>query len=111
MDELARADKRITMRERVRTIDYLAWLADQANQAAAWLGEHALESEADKAELAAVHLLAVVALLERPFRPQLPPARWSPAQQGDPGSSDGPQTAQEPARGAYPQVRGPQRQM
>lgn len=69
-------DSRLSVRERVRSADYLAWLAAEANKAAAWLSQQGCETEADKAELAAVHLMAVVALLERPIRPQLPPERW-----------------------------------
>jgi hypothetical protein len=73
------ADTRLSVRERVRSADYLAWLAGEANKAAAWLSEQGCETEADKAELAAVHLMAVVALLERPIRPTLPPERWQAA--------------------------------
>jgi hypothetical protein len=75
-------DNRLSVRERVRSADYLAWLAREANKAAAWLSEQGLETEADKTELAAVHLMAAVALLERPIRPQLPPERWQGAPDG-----------------------------
>jgi len=75
-------DQRISIHERVRSADYIAWLAKEAYHAAAWLSAHDLETEADKAELAAVHLMAVVALLERPIRPQLPPERWQSARGG-----------------------------
>jgi hypothetical protein len=71
------SDQRLSVHERVRSADYLAWLAREANKAASWLSERGLETEADKAELAAVHLMACVALLERPIRPQLPPEKWA----------------------------------
>jgi hypothetical protein len=69
-------DRRITLHERVLAVDRLEAMAFEANQIASWLAANDLETEADKTELAAVHLLAVVALLERPIRPQLPPGRW-----------------------------------
>jgi hypothetical protein len=69
-------DKRITLHERVQAVDRLEAMAFEANQIASWLAEHDFETESDKTELAAVHLLAAVALLERPIRPQLPPERW-----------------------------------
>jgi hypothetical protein len=69
-------DRRITLHERVQAVDRLEAMAFEANQIASWLARCDLETEADKAELAAVHLLAAVALLSRPIRPQLPPERW-----------------------------------
>lgn len=90
MDELTRADKRITRQERVRTIDYLAWLASEANKAADWLGDAQLETEADLVEQAARTLLASCWMLERPLRAQPPPARWQlPDQPSPPGQNGG----------------------
>jgi len=73
-------DKRITLHERVQAVDRLMAMAFEANQIASWLADCDLETESDKTELAAIHLLAAVALLERPIRPQLPPGRWQQSQ-------------------------------
>jgi hypothetical protein len=44
-------DKRISIRERVRTIDYIEWLARETNAAAAWLADHHLETEGTRTSL------------------------------------------------------------
>jgi hypothetical protein len=72
-------DKRITLHERVLTIDNLDHLARQLNAAATWLGEHDFEVESDKVEQSAVLLAAVCHLLERPLLRDLPPSRWNGA--------------------------------
>lgn len=69
-------DPRISVRQRVRSADYIEWLAFEANKAAAWLAEQGLETEADMTESAARSLLAACHMLNRPLRPQLPPERW-----------------------------------
>jgi hypothetical protein len=111
VDELARADKRLTLRERSQALQALELLAWDLNQAAAWLSGLGVESEADMLEQAARSVLASCWLLSRPLRTQLPPSRWSPAQQDDSGQSDGPQTAQDAPPGTYPQVSRPPHQM
>jgi len=66
------SDQGLSVRERMRSADYRAWLPREANKAAAWLSEQGCETEADKAELAAVHLMAALALLERGQPPSSP---------------------------------------
>jgi hypothetical protein len=73
---------KVSVHERVRSSDYLEWLAREANQAAAWLAEQGLETEADLVESAARTLLATCHMLERPLRPELPPERWQQADGG-----------------------------
>ena len=55
------SDQGLSVRERMRSADYRAWLSEQG-----------CETEADKAELAAVHLMAALALLERGQPPSSP---------------------------------------
>lgn len=73
------ADQRISVHDRVRTIDYLEWLAFQLNAAASWTGDAGCETEADLIEQAAKSILASCWLLSRPVRAALPPERWQPA--------------------------------
>lgn len=70
------ADNRISVHDRVRACDYVAWLADELNKAADWLGDQGFETEADKIELAATHAAAGAWLLARPLLREPPPARW-----------------------------------
>lgn len=86
MDELARADKRLTLRERSQALAHLDQLAWQLNAAATWLASLGVETEADMIEQAARSVLASCWLLERPLRPQLPPGRWSQPDQPRQGS-------------------------
>lgn len=69
-------DPRISVHDRVRALQALEHLAWQMNQAAHWLGEAGMETEADMIEQAARSVLASCWLLERPIRPQVPPGRW-----------------------------------
>lgn len=77
-------DRRISVRERVRTLDYLDWLARELNKAAAWLGDAGFETEADVLDGAARDTMAVVGLMSRPLRIKPPPEGWQDAPDGHP---------------------------
>jgi hypothetical protein len=55
------------------SLEATAW---ELNKAATWAANEGHESESDMIEDAARSILAACWLLERPFRPQLPPSRW-----------------------------------
>jgi hypothetical protein len=75
-------DNRISIRDRWRAADYIAWLADELNAAADWLGDQGLEVEADEAELAARRAAKAAWMVARPLLPDPPPERWQQHQDG-----------------------------
>jgi len=70
------ADRRISVRDRVKVIEDIEGTANYLNSIAARLGEHDLEVEANAVDDAAKSLLAAWWWLSRPLRPQMPPQRW-----------------------------------
>jgi hypothetical protein len=82
-------DNRITIRDRWLSADYIAWLAEELNAAADWLGDQGLEVEADEAEQAARRAAKVAWMVARPLLRDPAPSRWQQAR-GPNGPQHGP---------------------
>jgi hypothetical protein len=74
-------DKRLSVHDRVRALDWLDYLARQLNKAAVYLAEQGFETEADLLDQAAKDTMAAVGMLSRPLRGRPPAELWQQPQQ------------------------------
>jgi hypothetical protein len=73
------AARRAQLASALAHLEMVAW---DINRAATWAANEGHETESEMLEDAARSVLASCWLLERPFRPQLPPGAWRQQQAG-----------------------------